>query len=167
VKNVGRNTPFDPVPELNEVLGEPMDRLRDTLSAQRSPEFRKRQLMAEFARFQTRRAGWSSWAIGAAAAVLIAIAVGAPWSMDQRWSPETQPSENAFTPVPYTRPLAGGEWVQVVRTELNGAVLAQMGLDLLLDDGGDFDAELLIGEDGLPHAVRVITYAGFRTNEGG
>ncbi len=141
-------------------LREPMRSLRAALGRQRSPEWRKQQLMAEFDRLH-RPARRLSWALAAAAAILVALAAAWIWRGAERPRLETASDpllqweqENGFTPVPYSMPAAG-EWVYVVRAELNGADLARMGVSLPFGSTNDVNAEILIGQDGLPRAVRI------------
>jgi hypothetical protein len=64
--------------------------------------------------------------------------------------------DNDFVAVPYTPPLATGEFVRVVRMELHPIALARMGIYVNAADANDIPAEVVVGEDGLPRAVRVF-----------
>jgi hypothetical protein len=64
-------------------------------------------------------------------------------------------SDNEFVPVPYAPPLAQGEFVEVVRMDLSPAALAGMGFITQAGYTGDVTTDLVIGQDGLPRAVRV------------
>lgn len=63
---------------------------------------------------------------------------------------------NGFVAVPYAPPLAVGEMVSVVRTELEPTALARLGIMVDASDGNEIPAEVEVGEDGLPRAVRLI-----------
>ena len=145
-------------------VGEAMGKLRLALEGERSPEFRRRQLLEEFARRRplpprTARFRWA-WA-AAAAVVLLACAAVLIW----RASPGVAPAagndefaiygEEGFVAVPYTPPLEAGESVRIVNREMKGAELARMGLYLPGAYGYDFDADVAFGEDGLPRAIRL------------
>jgi len=61
-----------------------------------------------------------------------------------------------FIAVPYTPPLAPGEIVRVVQTNLSPDALASMGVNVDPLWGGDVQTDLVVGEDGLPRAVRIV-----------
>jgi hypothetical protein len=60
-----------------------------------------------------------------------------------------------FIPVPYVPPLAAGELVSVVHTELYPLELARLGVSVDPAWATELPADLLVGEDGFPRAVRV------------
>ncbi len=70
---------------------------------------------------------------------------------------ETQadPQEEGFIEVPYAPPLAQGELVRVIHTELQPAALASMGVNVDPSWTTELPADLLLGQDGFPRAVRV------------
>lgn len=71
-------------------------------------------------------------------------------------------AENGFIPVPYAAPLAPGEYVEVVERDLTPAALARMGFVIQTAYNSAVTAELMVGEDGLPRAVRVPESVGIR-----
>ncbi len=157
-------------------LSEPMRRLRTALAGERMPEARRRQLMAEFGRVQQpARQPWPVWAAGLAATVLMAALVmnvggvlpvrnGAyPSAAEDAADPGFPDisAENGFVEVPFAGPLAAGESVRIVREEMDGAELAAMGFDPPGGFSSDFDADVVLGEDGLPRAVHLIGYDAF------
>lgn len=73
--------------------------------------------------------------------------------------------ESDFDSVPYALPLAPGEFVRIVRTQLDPAALAGMGVDIEAADGAQIPADVLLGEDGLPRGVRVLPEAEFSSLE--
>jgi hypothetical protein len=121
-----------------------------------------------------------SWvfALGAAAAVVISILAGQTARMRLHPSPpgsfharETQTvlyetsadasslSTDDFIAVPYTPPLAQGELVRVVHADLYPEALASMGIDVDPAWTSDVPADVVVGEDGIPRAVRIIESA--------
>jgi len=64
-------------------------------------------------------------------------------------------SGDDFIAVPYTPPLAQGELVRVIRAELYPEALTSMGIDVDPSSGSNIPAEIVVGEDGLPRAVRI------------
>ena len=64
--------------------------------------------------------------------------------------------EDEFVAVPFAPPLAAGEFVTVVRMELRPAALARMGMDVDVTAANDIPADVLVGQDGSPRAVRVL-----------
>jgi hypothetical protein len=149
--------------EAERTLVEPVERLRAAVGAARSPEYRKRELLQEFDRVR-RPAQRFHWAFSAAASVLLVLSAGLMWRtatpQPERAAVDAAPAEvfdsNEFAPVPYAPPLASGEMVTVVRTELHAAALDRMGFVVPGTSGNDFQAEVILGQDGLPRAVRVL-----------
>jgi anti-sigma factor RsiW len=153
-----------------ESLGQPFRKLRQALAGEHSPASRRRQLMEEFDRMhRPSRAFRLRWAWAAAAAVLAAVLVMetgripvgpvAPDSGEFAIAGFPDVSEdNGFVPVAYSEPLAAGESVRVVHDELDGAELAAMGIDVPGAFGNVIDADIVLGEDGLPRAVRLSDY---------
>jgi hypothetical protein len=158
--------------EAEQSLGPAMRNLRLALAHERSPRARGRQLLAEFDRLRRppRRFRYR-WAWGAVAAALLIAA----FLQVRQETPGPNPvpaqqlrgdavasadidDEGGFIPVPYTPPLAAGESVRIVRQELNGAELARMGIDVPGGYGDDFDADVVLGGDGMPRAVHLVGY---------
>lgn len=71
-------------------------------------------------------------------------------------------ADGDFVPVPYAPPLAPGEYVEVVQAELTPAALARMGFVIRAAGAGEVTADLMVGEDGVPRAVRVPESMGIR-----
>ena len=65
-------------------------------------------------------------------------------------------SNNDFVEVPYAPPLATGEFVRIVRTELRTTALARMGIYVDAAGADEIPADVLLGEDGFPRGVRVL-----------
>ncbi len=128
------------------------------------------------------RAGWS-WilAFGAAAALLLAVYVGhvagtrtRPAHSQAVATHKVRPDETVlyeastdasalssddFIAVPYAPPLAQGEIVRVVHTDLYPQALASLGFSLDPSFPGDTPADIVVGEDGIPRAVRITEAA--------
>ena len=64
-------------------------------------------------------------------------------------------SSDDFLAVPYTPPLAQGELVRVVHADLAPEALASLGIDVDPAGSGEVAADLVVGEDGIPRAVRI------------
>ena len=93
-------------------------------------------------------------AIALAAAVLVAIL---PWHRPA--PPRTNPlAEQPFVDMPYVAPLAPYERVEVVRMRVSVAALQRAGLEIHAPDtGATVLADLLLGQDGRAHAVRLVS----------
>jgi hypothetical protein len=112
------------------------------------------------------------WAMAALAALFV---VGA-WRQGKRAGQRSAPpsveiaqvfaedlfSDSEFVPVPYAAPLAPGEYVEVVQAELTPAALARMGFVIRAASTSAVTTDLMVGEDGLPRAVRVPESVGIR-----
>lgn len=133
--------------------------------------------MREFERMHRRRAvpSWA-WALSAAAAVLLAVFLGHMWGQaagkkrtrevrreqtvlyeasDILSNDASALSNDDFIAVPYTPPLAPGEMVKVVHADLYPEALASMGVEIDPSWGERLPADVVVGEDGLPRAVRI------------
>jgi hypothetical protein len=64
-------------------------------------------------------------------------------------------SSDEFIAVPYTPPLAQGELVRVVHADLYPEALASMGIDIDPASASNVPADVVVGEDGIPRAVRI------------
>jgi len=148
------------------ILTREMQILADRMAGHQSPGHVREFVEREFERHRrvvrTRRA---ALVFGIAAAVVMAFALGLAWWKGA--SPAAAPQsvvqainpdfgvDAGFVAVPGALPLADGEFVRVERTELDAAALARMGVPLGDSDGDTVIADLVLGEDGLPRAVRV------------
>jgi hypothetical protein len=135
-------------------------------------------LMRQFAVFdyerQHRKSAARSWglAFAAAAAVVLAVFAGQIAATRARHStsalvveaaPETaefsadatELSSDDFIAVPWTPPLAQGELVRVVHENLVPEALASLGIDVDPASSGNVAADVVVGEDGIPRAVRI------------
>jgi hypothetical protein len=85
--------------------------------------------------------------------------VAVPKRADKKIAPPAEPDEFAegFVLLPYAdtyEPLEAGE---IVRVQLGSAALESLGLPVAgADTGQQVLADVLIGQDGLPRAVRLV-----------
>jgi hypothetical protein len=154
--------------------------MRGTALARRQPDARRERIMREFE--QARQSAFRPslrWALGMAAVVLLAVAAGQVWrnglqpAGPANWAvgsaadtmgasgPGELMSDNDFVEVPYAPPLATGEFVRVVRTELRPTALARMGIYVDTTETDEIPADVLLGEDGFPRGVRVLEAVDF------
>jgi hypothetical protein len=145
-------------------------------------EAKRKDLMRQFAAFdfarQHRKTTARSWGLGLAAAAAVVLAVFAGQIAGTRWHRSPAPvieaapdgsessgaefsgdaaelSSDDFIAVPYTPPLAQGELIRVVHADLVPEALASLGIDVDPARSGNVPADLVIGEDGIPRAVRL------------
>lgn len=155
-------------------------------------ESRRELLMREFARVHAplpmpaRRLHYARWAMAAAAALVFAVVLGHQAGTRTRTTATlravaTEPavlyesnslssdasalSSDDFIAIPYTPPLAPGEMVRIIRTDIYPEALASMGVEVdpLAWSGraADVPVEMVVGEDGIPRAVRITESSSF------
>lgn len=150
----------------------PMHRLRAAAATRRTPVALREQLMKEFDALHAKRRFRPPWAVMAAAAAVMIVALalslrtipvsgGAPnaaRSSQTEWDLVTGSADGDFVPVPYAAPLAPGESVDVIRTQLDTQALDRMGVNVVVASAASakVDADVVLGQDGLPRAVRVL-----------
>lgn len=150
--------------------------MRDQVKLLRSPAGQREALMRDFSRVYARRAmpTWA-WALSAAAALVLAVMIGHMLGVatkkparevrttqaylyeasDMLSNDASALSSDDFIAVPYTPPLAQGEMVRVVHEELYPQALASMGVEVDPTWMERVPVEVVVGEDGLPRAVRI------------
>jgi hypothetical protein len=70
-------------------------------------------------------------------------------------APESAPAD--FIPVPFSAPLGTNERAQMVRVSIPAATLAVWGFPLApVEPGRKIDADVVVGENGLARAVRLV-----------
>jgi hypothetical protein len=140
-------------------------------AGRRSPDAVRDSLLREFAaRNHGTAASRTShrwlWSVAAAAVLLAGVMVirdvakkpppiAPEMAVSEIAYEETDPQEEGFIEVPYAPPLAQGELVRVIHTELQPAALAGMGVNVDPTWITELPADLLVGQDGFPRAVRV------------
>lgn len=149
--------------------------MRAAAAARRQSPAKRAELLREFQSAHQRLIPSSlKWSLSIAAVLLLAIALGRAWRNDRgaathaieiaEYTPVESDSladlnkgseDDGFLPVPYAPPLATGEFVRVVRTELHPIALARMGIDVE-SYPDEIAADLILGEDGFPRAVRLL-----------
>src|SRR5262249_43569594 len=101
---------------------------------------------------RSRRSGRSIWLAGAVAA---SIAIGA--LLVGRPAP-VAPKDAPFVEIPYVAPLAPYERASVVRMDVPVTALIAVGFQVHgSEPGATISADVLVGQDGRPHAVRLIS----------
>ena len=144
------------------VLSRELQILSDRAALQHPPQHGLDLLMREFDH-QQRSNRWRRlrWIPAPVAAILVMAGVLAIRPHDVvtpesvATSVSVEPSEEGFVDVPYAPPLAPGEFVSVVREELEPAALVRMGLPVSGIGDAPIAADVVVGEDGFPRAVRV------------
>jgi hypothetical protein len=154
--------------------------IRSGTAALRSSDQRRQSLLQDFSRLHRHKAvpSWA-WALGAAAALLLAVFLGHAAgkrtrppvrieraavfeaSFSNLSSDASALSSDDFIAVPYTPPLAPGEMVRVVHADLDPGALANMGVEVDPSWPGQLPADVVVGEDGLPRAVRITDNGSF------
>jgi len=113
------------------------------------------KLLAEFRAASTgRRRGFGRWvwAGGALASVVVgALVLRNP-------APARRASGEPFIEIPYTAPLAPYERSRVVRMDIPVAALIAAGFEVHAPDtGAVLQADVLFGQDGRAHAIRLVS----------
>ena len=143
---------------------EAMGRLAAELEDAEAPPGIESAVLAEFDRVKRRRRTkyWTAAAGVAAAIVLIIAAMHRQPDADS--SPPAPPAqvEQPFVPIPYVLPPAPYERVEVVRMRVPVSALIAAGLPMRTDDpAGQAEADVLVGQDGRPRAVRLVSITSF------
>ena len=140
---------------------------REAAGPLRLPAARRAEVMR---RFETMHRSsvrpWMKVVLAAAALLLLAIGLLNTIRPQKRLAEaggdlESLTADSGFVAIPYAPPLASGEFVSVVRTELQPTALARMGFYVDAGYTSSIPADVVVGEDGLPRAVRVVETAGF------
>jgi hypothetical protein len=116
--------------------------------------------------------GNSIWVLAAAAAVLLAVGVGYGAGARARRSHVVRNPQSViyeasadlsggdFVAIPYALPLVPGEVVDIEQASLGPQDLLSMGLTAMgldVDDDANVAADVVVGQDGFPRAVRIST----------
>jgi predicted anti-sigma-YlaC factor YlaD len=112
------------------------------------------------------------WRLSRIAAVLFFIALTASWVVRHQKPEDTaQPIESAAQAdsteittgfIPLTHGSLASSSVQMIRVKLPRSALMQFGLPVNVDHPDQMiDADVIVGEEGLPHAIRFIESTNF------
>jgi anti-sigma factor RsiW len=112
----------------------------------------REQLAARLASLPARRRAFR-WIPAAAIAAALAIAVIAP----RQEPPAVHRAPAAFIGIPYLAPLDPRENAAIVRMNIRVATLIAAGYRVAADPDIVVPADVLVGEDGRAHAVRVLS----------
>jgi hypothetical protein len=150
----------------------PVIHLRAAAAARRPPHELRDRLLDEFNALHAKRRFQPRWALLAAAASLIAAALSVSWRVSPisagaaivaqtEWEQLAGSADGEFVAIPYAPQLAPGESVNVIRTQLDTQALERMGVNIALASAASaqVNADLVLGQDGLPRAVRVLGQA--------
>ncbi|HEY1756235.1 MAG TPA: hypothetical protein VGG72_12615 [Bryobacteraceae bacterium] len=143
-----------------------MSRLAAELSEARAPRAIERSVLAEFDLVKRRKRG----KVWVAAAGAIAASIAVVWFIQHK--PVQQPSvaappaaielDQPFVPIPYVLPPGPYERVEVVRMKLPVSELIAAGYRLQTSDlGAQAEADVMVGQDGRPRAIRLISISSF------
>lgn len=150
-------------------LDDAMIRLAADLAETGAPLEVERAVLAEFDRSRRRKRDkvWMA-AMGAIAATVVGV-----WMLHQRTAPkpsappaaeaqaETE-SEQPFVPIPYVLPPEPYERVEIVRVKMPVSELIAAGFRMqTADPGAEAEADVMVGQDGRPRAVRLISISSY------
>jgi hypothetical protein len=137
--------------------------LRSELGGRRSAYIRRNEILKRFDAQHPKPKLRPWFRLAAAAVLLFAVAAGVTWrhqepdpaAVAELSEAQVEMQEAGFIAVPFVLPLAPGELVHMVHTQLQPAALASMGVNVDPTLSADMPADLLVGADGFPRAVRV------------
>jgi hypothetical protein len=146
-----------------------MDRLAAETARAEAPIEIEASVLAEFDRVNRRRNSRSWMILAGAVAAAIAVALVLEYRPYQQpparsapVSEGVQESEQPFVPIPYVTPLGPYERAEVVRMEMPVAALIAAGLQVrAADPGARAQADVVVGQDGRPRAIRLISISRF------
>lgn len=150
-------------------LDDAMIRLAADLAETGAPLEVERAVLAEFDKVARRKRG-RAWI---AAAGALAASIGVVWIAENRPVPkpaappaaeaqaESEP-EQPFVPIPYVLPPEPYERVEIVRVKMPVSELIAAGFRMqTADPGAEAEADVIVGQDGRPRAVRLISISSF------
>jgi len=97
----------------------------------------------------------SYWRAGAGVAIAAGLALAIVWPRQELPPATRQPA--AFIAIPYVAPLDPHENSNIVRMDIRVATLMSVGYKIAADPDAIVHADVLVGEDGRAHAVRVLS----------
>ncbi|MDP9171165.1 MAG: hypothetical protein M3N54_11150 [Acidobacteriota bacterium] len=91
------------------------------------------------------------------------VAVRKKVRAQRRAAPQPAANQTEFVQIPFTMPLAPSERASVLRMEMPVSALIATGVPLFAADAGArAQADVLVGEDGLARAIRVISISNYK-----
>jgi hypothetical protein len=152
---------------INHRLANAIKQLKQETANAGAPSWVEAAVKLEFDRVQKRERmqRWSIAACAVAVAVFVLMLVPRPKPASAP-TPAPQPNaaaapEQPFIPIPYVAPPGPYERVEVVRMDLPVAALLSAGLRVeTADPSGFAQADVVVGQDGSPRAVRLISIQG-------
>ena len=152
---------------LNHRLANAIKQLKQETANAAAPPWIEAAVQLEFDRVQKRgRMQRRSLAACAAAAAAFVLMLGPRPTPASAPTPAPQPTaaaaaEQPFIPIPYVAPPGPYERMEVVRMDLPVAALLSAGLRVeTADPSGFAQADVVVGQDGSPRAVRLISIQG-------
>jgi hypothetical protein len=107
--------------------------------------------------FRPGHSGTRRWIAPVAGALAASVLAAAILFHTPAGPPKPQLDERAFVAIPYTVPLAPYERAEILRTELPVTALIAAGFDVrATDTAATLNAEVLVGQDGRAHAIRLL-----------
>lgn len=123
------------------------------LDAPEAPAEIERAVMAAFDARSRRGHGMSWWIPAVVAATLAGVLV-----LSHRPAPTPHAADEPFIEIPYIAPLAPYERTEIRRMDVPVAALIAAGFEVhAADTGAALRADVLFGQDGRAHAIRLIT----------
>jgi hypothetical protein len=146
--------------ERRQELAPAMRRLAARVAEVEPPEDLEARLLAEFDAIHQQGARVSRrWMVMVGGALAASVLAG---SLLVRQQPAAKPqsAEAAqFVSIPYTQPLQPYERVSVVETYVPVTALIAAGFDVQTSDpGASVRADVMVGQDGRPRAIRPIAF---------
>ena len=146
--------------------------LRDVAGRRRFARTRRDEILLDFDAVHRSRPRLLRWALAAAAVLALMLGSIRTWNNSMSRDRNSRVASVAqqamvdldgfsgdnseFVAVPYAPPLATGESVSIVHTELQPAALSRLGIHVDASYTTDIPADVIVGEDGLPRAVRLV-----------
>jgi hypothetical protein len=118
-----------------------------------------------------------SWPLAAAAVLALASALPLLWRAARPASDEATPSidpvhwakgSRGFVRLPAADVLGGPEALSIVRVRMPGSAAARIGVSLGgAPDEGSLEADLMVGQDGMARAIRIVAWSETNVADGG
>ncbi len=147
--------------QAHRALNEQMSALGAEGASQQAPPYLMPRVLSAFRR-RSKPAAYSGrllWAGLAAAACVAAVALTlykpqVPGDRVQAKAPTELVTE--FMPLRYGKPVEAGETLQMIRIKLPQSEMIRLGLPVAPEPARTVKADVLLGEDGLAKAIRIV-----------